>query len=137
MLLSGALMKTNRTLAACAVALSLSGCVTVEQMDEVYGSQQRPSAEVKAQVINYVRGEFFDPYSIRDAEISGVVRLLDTGYHAVCVRMNAKNRMGGYIGMTVTSFRLSGTAVIGTLQDAPACKSAQLVYEPFPELEAL
>lgn len=130
-------MNMNRIAAACAVALTLSGCVTAADLDEVYGSQERPSAQVKAEVISYVKREFFDPYSIRDAEISGVVRLLDTGFSAVCVRMNAKNRMGGYIGLTVTSFRLRGGTVVGALADAPACKSAQLVFEPFPEIEAL
>ncbi|MHC1547259.1 hypothetical protein [Phyllobacterium sp. K27] len=52
-------------------------------------------AEVKA-VARGIRGSFYDPYSIRDAEISKWLNN-NTG-RFICVRANAKNRMGAYSG---------------------------------------
>lgn len=127
-----------RAVVALVVAgLGLASCVTQEQMNSIYASQRPPSAEIKAAAIAHIRETFFDPYSIRDAAISNVVTVADTGYDAVCVRLNAKNRMGGYVGLSVTSLRIKGGAVVSSLEDAPACMDARLKFAPFPELEAL
>jgi hypothetical protein len=58
----------------------------------------------------------------------------------VCLRANAKNKMGGYIGQQVTvvlfkgdsvDISISGPDFEGQVQDH--CKGA--VYSPFPEIE--
>jgi hypothetical protein len=115
----------------------LSGCVTQEQVDKVFASQRPVSAAEKAAIVSAARDYFVDPYSIRDAEISNVVRLNDQGLEAVCVKANAKNRMGGYTGRSATSVRLVNGKPVSTLDNAPACVSPQLKYTRFPELENL
>lgn len=100
-------------------------------------SQRPPSAAEKAAIVSAARDYFVDPYSIRDAEISNVVRLNDQGLEAVCVKANAKNRMGGYTGRTATSVRLLKGKPMSTLENAPACAMPQMRYRPFPELENL
>ncbi|MBX4992886.1 hypothetical protein ABID08_002057 [Rhizobium binae] len=115
----------------------LSGCVSAEQLDKIYGSQMPPTAAERAAAITYIKSTFYDPYSIRDASISNAVTLLDTGYRSICVRFNAKNRMGGYVGMTSTSLRFRGASVVSSLQDAPGCNTDRLQYSAFPELENL
>ena len=127
----------KRLLLIAGVSAGLSGCVTQEQMDAVYASQRPPTEAEKAVIVNAARDQYFDPYSIRDAEISGVVRLNDQGLEAVCVKANAKNRMGAYTGRTATSMRLMNGKLVGMLENAPACASPQMQYRPFAELENL
>ena len=121
-------------IAAC---IGLSGCVTAEQQQQVFSSQLPPSAAVKASVVKHVRESFFDPYSIRDAQISDVVTLLDTGLDAVCIKANGKNRFGAYVGLTATSVRLKDGVAVNSLERAPACSDPRMRYRPFPELEGL
>jgi hypothetical protein len=128
-------MKTK--LLMFAAALALSGCVTQEQFDKVMATQRPPSAAERAAIVSAARDYFVDPYSIRDAEISSVVRLNDQGLEAVCVKANAKNRMGGYTGRTATSVRLLKGKPMSTLENAPACAMPQMRYQRFPELENL
>ena len=119
------------------MAIAVSGCVTSEQKAQIYGSQVTAGPAVRASAVDYVRKTFFDPYSIRDAEISNVVTLLETGVQAVCIRMNAKNRMGAYTGLKATSLRLKNGSVISGVTDAPGCYAAELRYSKFNELENL
>ncbi|TAW88373.1 hypothetical protein ELI13_06360 [Rhizobium ruizarguesonis] len=126
----------KRTILLAGVAV-VSGCVSAEQLDKIYGSQTTPTAAERAAAVAYIKTTFYDPYSIRDASISNALTLLDTGYRSICVRFNAKNRMGGYVGMTSTSLRFQGAAVVSSLQDAPGCNTARLTYSSFPELENL
>lgn len=56
-----------------------------------------------------VRKTFFDPYSLRDVAISepqpGRLLLQTTGPGwIVCLEANAKNKMGGYVGLRRTAF---------------------------------
>ena len=120
-----------------ATAFILASCVTPEQMQKVYDSQEEPTPGVKAAVIKHVRENFFDPYSIRDAQISNVVSLPGTALKAVCIRANGKNRFGAYIGLTYTSVRLQGGVAVSSLQNAPACADGRMRFYPFPELERL
>lgn len=120
-----------------AAALAMSGCVTQEQFDKVMATQRPPSAAEKAAIVNAARDYFVDPYSIRDAEISNVVQLNDQGLEAVCVKANAKNRMGAYAGRTATSVRLVKGKPMSTLENAPACAMPQMRYQRFRELENL
>ena len=74
---------------------------------------------------------------MRDVSISAMVTLGGTGLNSVCIRTNAKNRMGAYTGLSVTSIRLKDGVVVSALQDAFGCNDSRLVYYPFPELEGI
>ncbi len=117
--------------------LVLASCASPQQIKEVMATQRPPTAAEKAAIVQAAKDYLVDPYSVRDAEISNVVRLSDQGLEALCVKANAKNRMGGYVGRRATSVRMLHGKPIGTLDDAPACDLPQLQYHPFPELEAL
>ncbi|MBB4067156.1 hypothetical protein [Gellertiella hungarica] len=119
----------------CAVVLT--GCVTQEQIKKINASARPATASEKALIVSAARDYLIDPYSVRDAEISDVRTLLDTGYLAVCVKANSKNRMGGYTGRTATSVRFKDGKIVGALQDAPGCYMPEVKYYSFPELEAL
>lgn len=119
------------------VAVGVSGCVSAEQQQQIYDGQVAPSGEVRSTIVSYVKTTYFDPYSIRDAEISNVVTIPGAGLQAVCVRANAKNRLGAYAGLSATSVRIQGGRPVSFLSDAPACNDARLTYHPFPELEGL
>ncbi len=89
----------------------------------------------------YLRSTLFDPYSVRDAQIAspklkGSFVLTDPSEGwTICVRANAKNRMGAYTGMQETVLLVRGDRVVSST-NGPApyyCGDAQ--YEPFPELE--
>lgn len=129
-------MKIQLMAAALACAL-LSSCVTAEQAAQIYSSQTPASPTIRAAIVEYVRNTFFDPYSIRDAEISHQVKLGSTGFEAVCFKANAKNRMGGYIGRKAVSVRIKDGKVHSWVEDAPGCMDERLKYEPFPQLENL
>lgn len=120
-----------------AASTLLASCVSSEQMQQVFSSQTPPTSEEKTAAVKYIKETFYDPYSVRDASISNVVTLANTGMRAACVRFNAKNRMGGYVGMTATSLRFRGGQVVSALQDAPSCLDERLRYQSFPELENL
>lgn len=127
----------KRLLLVAVAGASLSACVTQEQMNKIYASQRPATAAEKAAIVSAARDYLVDPYSVRDAEISDVVTLADTGLEAVCVKANAKNRMGGYTGRSATSVRLLKGKPVSTLENAPSCVMPQMRYRPFPELENL
>jgi hypothetical protein len=119
-------------------ATALSGCVTSEQVDRVMASQRPPSAAIKAAIVRDARDYLVDPYSVRDAEISNVMDATPDGkLQFVCVKANAKNRMGGYTGRTTISVRLVGSNPVSTNPNATACGMPLLRWHPFKELENL
>ena len=126
-----------RALLIAAAAAAVSGCVSQQQVDKVLATQRPPTAAEKAAIVNAARDYLVDPYSVRDAEISNVVTLNDKGLKAVCVKANAKNRMGGYVGRTTVSVRLLNGKPVSTWENAPACLNANMSYRRFPELENL
>lgn len=117
---------------------ALTGCVSPEMEQKMMDSQVQPTGADKAAVIKYVKDTFFDPYSIRDVTISNVITSpTQPEWRAVCVRMNAKNRMGGYTGQTYTSIRMKDGVAVSSLTDALGCMDGRLKFYPFPELEAV
>jgi len=85
------------------VALTLAGCSSTLQDQESYGP---PPSNYRQMARDYLKRTLLDPYSVRDAEIAAPVvkhsfHLIDPlpGW-TICVRYNAKNRMGGYVGLT-------------------------------------
>ncbi|SHF05556.1 hypothetical protein SAMN02745157_1531 [Kaistia soli DSM 19436] len=115
--------------------IGISGCVTEQQKASIYGMQRPLSAAERAAVLNYVKTDFFDPYSMRDVSISNALSGSDPAKNLICLRANAKNRMGAYTGLRTTAILLNGSIVQNSSTDDPACTDARLQYGPFPELE--
>jgi hypothetical protein len=141
-----------RRLIALSTALALAGCSgttpeTAAQEGNPYPANYRQLA------IEYVKASFVDPYSIREAEIAKPklamgAGLLGDGSFAtpwlVCVRANAKNRLGAYVGRSETAIQVYGGKAVGSYGgpadfaggsiDAGAAACAGASYTPFPEI---
>ena len=130
-------MRTIRAAAAVGLLIALAGCVTSEQQNAAYQTQTAPSGALRQAALTYARTTFFDPYSVRDAQISSLLKIPATNRSGVCIRLNAKNRFGAYIGLQSTSLVFQGDRIVNSLAGDPACLDARLRYYPFPELENL
>jgi hypothetical protein len=121
------------------LTLLISGCATTQTIES---TGPRPT-NYKQAVKDHVKESFFDPYSIRDAEISqplmasavfdGVTPIPHSGW-IVCFKANAKNRMGGYTGRQLTGLLFDGESiktVIGEPTHAVAHHCENAVYETF------
>lgn len=95
-----------------------------------------PSAAVRREIVAAAREMLFDPYSVRDAQISNVADF-GNGTQGVCVRLNSKNRMGGYTGRTSYAITLSGTILLRYQINHPLCARPEVKWRKFRELEAL
>lgn len=126
-----------RALIIIITALGLSGCVTQEQVDTVLATQRAPSAQIRQAIVKASRDYLIDPYSVRDAEISAVMDAPGGKLQFVCVKANAKNRMGAYTGRSTLSVRLVGVTPVSTNENAATCVAPLLKWYPFPELENL
>ena len=124
-----------RKLIIVAAALLLAGCVS---MNERLDDQMPASANMKEQIISGARDWLRDPYSIRDAEISYVIKHPTAATLMVCVKANAKNAMGGYTGRkpTMVFFNMNRQAT-GAIEGQPFCYDQRLKWQPFPEIYAL
>jgi len=131
------------------LALALAGCATVEANSKMF-ERQRPVTDLERMaILEHIRNSFFDPYSIRDAEISNAVPTVELATSAtklrVCVKANAKNRMGGYAGRKTTMFFLDTSGRVADVASegddtnwrflALTCESSQLHYSLFSEAE--
>ena len=126
----------------------LGGCLTIDVSPESAGPPP-DLTKYRLVVRDYLRTSFIDPYSVRDAQIAkpkpGLVYIEGTIRHepgwVVCVRANAKNRMGAYIGIRDTMVLLRGDRAVASFSSPDpghyelrtVCGSEQ--YEPFPEFE--
>ncbi len=120
-------------------ALVLASCQTAaENVTPVAVAAAPMPANYRGQVADRVRATFFDPYSIRDAGISIPIagQSLLGPMHTVCVRANAKNRMGGYIGIRETSYIFRNGQISLSDAEYAALTCANAVYEPFPEIDS-
>jgi hypothetical protein len=93
----------------------------------------------------YLRKTLFDPYSVRDAEIAEP-KVMSSFYlidpapgWTICVRLNAKNRMGAYTGISEDTLLVRGDRVTISSSEltrpSPTnwnCRDAK--WAPFPEL---
>lgn len=131
-------------------ALLVAGCSATTSAPKQSAAAGPPPSGYRAAVLSSAKQTFFDPYSVRDAQISqplyasavfdGVTPIPRKGW-IVCVSANAKNRMGAYTGIQPSVFLFQGETVVLTLsgpayagQLADHCRSA--VYSPFAELDA-
>jgi hypothetical protein len=128
--------------------LLLAGCAVRQGNLEMFDNQIPASTDQRAAIAAYIRNNFFDPYSIRDAEISSAVESVGSldgstkNPPMICVIDNAKNRMGGYTGKRATLYYLTYSGQIGRAVDSaddtfvnPFCEDSRLRYVPFPEIE--
>ena len=120
------------------IIVLLSGCVSQEQITNMNQAAAPPSPQLKQTILQAARNYLKDPYSIRDAEISGEITLnKQQSITAVCVRYNAKNSYGGYAGRSTTSVRLNNGQPVASYENQPACNHPALRYYPFPEVKQL
>lgn len=100
-------------IAAALILVPLAGCATTATAPgESDGIGPRPASYLEA-VKAKVKENFFDPYSLMDAEISqplpanavfdGVTPFPSSGW-IVCLKANGKNRMGAYTGLQYSGF---------------------------------
>lgn len=119
------------------------GCAT----SQTAPPDSAPPANYRALAKEYLRTTLFDPYSVRDAQVASPqwgdsAYLLDPGPGwIICVRMNAKNRLGAYTGLKEDALLVrNGKVTISSnsIVDTPSipklysCRNAQ--WESFPEL---
>lgn len=128
-----------KVLITVGLSILLAACVTDVSQPPSVAAQEPIPANYREAAREYLRSSLFDPYSVRDASVSEPRRQASWVMGApeawtVCVRMNAKNRAGGYTGIKETVLLYRGGRVAEST-DGPApyyCGDAR--YEPFSEL---
>lgn len=127
-----------KKLTVALMALLVSGCTTVDspEFQERLASAVPPSHSVKSQIIRDARDFLFDPYSIRDAEITNVATDM-AGVQWLCVKANAKNALGGYSGRSTILIYVKDDRLTGHAMQHPFCQLQNLKWSPFKELENL
>ena len=123
-----------RTAIAFALTLGLQGCVASREIDDIDYGRDFPSEEVRSRAVVYVVGTFWDPESIRDPWISGLVRVTDDGYEEVCVRYTARDPRTRHYGLQRTLLRIKKNQPVGAVENAPQCQDRRLQYSRFYEL---
>jgi hypothetical protein len=126
-----------RNLLIAVAGLALSGCQTQAELQTAMIEANPAPASVKTAIVKDARDYLVDPYSVRDAEISYMQFNKHSGLHWVCVKANAKNRMGGYAGRQAVEVWVRNGQLAGNLPNSPACNSPNMKWQAFPELEAL
>ncbi|MCM5552402.1 hypothetical protein [Pleomorphomonas sp. NRK KF1] len=118
--------------------IALAGCQTQAQIGEIYARATPPSPALRAYLAEQAKFYLVDPYSVRDAAITSV-NILDAkkGVTSLCIRGNAKNRMGGYSGIQTVSVRLVNDKAVASYANQVGCYDPRITWHPFPELEAL
>jgi hypothetical protein len=126
------------------VLLLNSACAVREANLRTFDDQRSTTSLERASILAHIKSSFFDPYSIRDAEISHAApSMMLNGEMTlnICIAANAKNRYGAYAGKQTTLYYLTTSGrVLDTNHDAFAelfCASQRLRYEPFVEAEQL
>lgn len=132
-----------RVVLVAAAAALVGACNQTTGQSAATASEPAP-ANYRDQVTARVKRSFVDPYSIRDAAISrpfvqsaafdGVTPIPHSGW-MVCIKANAKNRMGGYTGLTETGYMFKAGMIVDTDFKGHFCAAAAATYEPFPEIE--
>lgn len=121
--------------------LLLAGCSYTGPVDPVRSMVEAGEfpANYRALIVADAVENYFDPYSIRSAEVSEpfLQNHVTLGHFwAVCVKSNGKNRMGGYVGIETDAYVFRGGSIVEkSTHPETYCGSA--VYAPFPELEAI
>lgn len=130
-------------IALATATLTLAGCQTQStnqpnKVDQIIDNARPASPALKAALLEGAREALKDPYSIRDAQISFVVKPFpDQSIELVCVRFNSKNSFGGYEGRTNMAVRVKNNQIIAYRQEDPVCYHPRVKWFPFPEVKRL
>lgn len=122
-------------LVALVVATLQIGCTITPDPEEIGPYPTRYKQIIKQEVLT----TYYDPYSVRSVAITSPRRghiFFQQGW-IVCLKANAKNRMGGYVGLKKTAYLINRGEVVKTSVGASMCDSPKLNYTPWPELEQL
>lgn len=118
------------------LALLVAGCqtVTVQQVQ----SNKKPTVAHKKLLVEAVKENFYDPYSIRDAELSNHMNF-PNGHSGYCGRLNAKNSVGGYSGRQYVRVVIRSGFITFYQPNSYWCKANQnqIKWNRFRELEKL
>jgi hypothetical protein len=125
--------------AVLAAALALAGCTaTAGQLDKQFAAQESPPAALRQRVVDAARVMLRDPYSVRDVSISSYVPALNRpGSGFVCVRYNAKNGFGGYVGLKTIGTNVINGELRGLFENPYQCVLPALKWHPLPEARQL
>lgn len=120
-----------------ACALALASCQTTATPTETKALVQQLPADYKAQIKEKIKTTLYDPYAVRDAEITEPTAIftgLADGMHApgVCIRFFGKNAFGAYIGQQTFSVSFRDGKVYRIMPPVYTC--TDVVWRPFPEL---
>lgn len=117
-------------------AIVLSGCVGTVTPENVAAAGPQPD-NYRQKVAQSLRSSLYDPYSVRDAQISepSVHMAMIGPLWNVCFRGNAKNRFGAYTGVDYVLFVFKG-GQISTVAAESALSCQGATFGPFPELGA-
>lgn len=124
--------KILKHLAFAFSAVTLSACMatTDSQPTDPFPANYRQI------VADHLKSNLFDPYSVRNAQISEprAHNAIAGPRWNVCFRGNAKNRLGGYTGMRDTLFVIQSGRIIATDDEYGSTTCAGATFGPFPEL---
>lgn len=131
--------RMRNLIAAIGFGMMLAACQTTGEGTSVGAPQTSVPPDYRTQAVKFFHGYLKDPYSVRSAEISAPMEqfagLLDGGMRpAVCVRFNAKNAFGAYVGQRTHVVVFENGKVHRGGEYMYACNGG-VVYHPFPELE--
>ena len=124
----------NRFLVAFLCMSTLSACVSEPTAQQVAQFPQQVPADYRAQVVAVMKSYLVDPYSVRDAEITGPMAVAGSPpTPGVCARFNPKNNYGAYAGLKtfVISFK-NGKALQPSEAVVTKCDTGG--WRPFPEM---
>lgn len=141
------MFRNKKTLMLAIVAsFSLAGCMEPQEITPPPEASE-PPRNYEAAVAQFVRTTYFDPYSMRDVQISQPFYqsfpMVGGATWWVCVRANAKNRMGGYTGLRDRPIAFDGdridtqkTGMIGpvTASDSGRGICGPAAWRSFPQL---
>lgn len=131
--------RRHMMLLSVASVFCLTACSTLGP----HGSMEGPNANVypdnyKAELLAFLQTYLNDPTNVRETQIAEPMlrQVNSTDRYVVCLRYNAKNSDGRYMGVKET-FAVYLRGRFNQLVDATGdiCKGA--TYQPFPELAAL
>jgi hypothetical protein len=131
----------NKLLLALGCAIAMTGSALAGNAE--VAATQRPATKAEiAGILEGIRNTLHDPYSIRDAEISGVMTHKDAfgGVSImVCVRANAKNRYGAYTGKQTYLIHLNnqGRALRANQDMFAQALCRYSAWRPFTEVKQL
>ena len=123
----------NKTALILILVYMLTGCAGVGEISSSGEDSVGPYPDNwKSIAVAYIKTSYFDPYSVRDSEAAPPFRNRKAFYDTwtLCIRNNAKNRLGGYTGLRTTAIGIK-KGQIDQVNDYD-CKNRNLNYQPLP-----